>query len=183
MPWWQPAGVGTVTVTGPGGETMSAEWVKGDEGDPEGSWLVSGDAAVHALLDDALAVLQRHAVTAEDGAAGSGARGSEGSLPTLAHMHVCLGDLDKRVDTVYGQAVRDARADIVRFSNAFLEPDRSDLQQECPPHIEAAISAWEPGEPFPFDFDFREEMSESVRREARAHAAARNAPLARDDSF
>ena len=180
-----------MTVTGPGGEKLSAEWVADDADQHAGAWLVSGDDALHALLDGALAGLRSGAATAGDGGAGSGApvtagdgeagigaRVSGDGMPALRQLHACLGDRDQRVDSVYGQAVRDARADIVRFSNAFLGPDHTDLPREC-----AAISAWEPGEPLPFAFDFREEMSESVRREARAAAALRNAPRDRDESF
>ena len=94
---------------------MSADWVPAEGAEHEGSWLVSGDDAVHALLDDALRAL---GAPVGDGVAGGRLHGPVRSSDRLGDVHASLGELDRRVDSVYGQAVREAHAEIVSVSNA-----------------------------------------------------------------
>lgn len=168
-----------MTIEGPGGVTMSADWVPAEGAEHEGSWLVSGDDAVHALLDDALRAL---GAPVGDGVAGGRLHGPVRSSDRLGDVHASLGELDRRVDSVYGQAVREAHAEIVSVSNAYLEPVRSDLELATPASLEAAIGGWEPGDPFPYHVNLVEPMSPSASELAREHAVARNAPREREDS-
>lgn len=182
----RPAGLGVVTVSGPGSVAMTAEWVDpGASGGAVGGWQVKGNDALHALLDDALAQLRRGgpAQNIGHGASVVCVEGPGGALLSAEHVDKAvqgivgaLDTMEERVDHAYGQAVRVADADITLLANARLQPAER-LRFGCSAAVAAQIDDWEPGQPLPVEFDIKEltsEMSEETLCVAQGLAAARN---------
>ena len=183
---WRPAGSGAFIVPGPGGVAVTAEWADpGDSGGAVGGWEVTGNDALHALLDDALAQLRRGgpAQNIGHGASVVCVEGPGGALLSAEHVDKAvqgivgaLDTMEERVDHAYGQAVRVADADITLLANARLQPAER-LRFGCSAAVAAQIDDWEPGQPLPVEFDIKEltsEMSEETLCVAQGLAAARN---------